>query len=139
MVQKWSIEAKVAAGLTSGAVALATLALSTSACQTLAPVPLDAQARGTVAGTVRGPEGVAPVANRLVEDVEVEPGRRVSAKTNAAGSYSILVPPGRYRIEVTLGPGEAVVSGPGFVDVAPSELVAQVNVVLGGAGVVDPG
>jgi len=117
---------------------LVAFVLGAGACRSLAPVPLDAQARGTVAGTVRGPEGVAPVADRLVELVEIESGRRESTKTNDVGDYSILVPPGRYRVEVALGPGEVVVSDPGLVDVAPSQLVAHVDVVLGGAGVVEP-
>jgi len=110
--------------------------LAGTACRSLPPGPIDTEARGTLAGAVRGPEGVAPVENRLVEAVEVDTGHRESTKTNVLGEFSLLLPPGRYRIEVALGPGEAVVEEPGVVELGPSQLVPHADVVLGGAGVV---
>jgi hypothetical protein len=119
------------------AVLLGVLALCVPACRSLGPAEVNEDTRGTLAGVVRGPEGVAPVEGRLVEAVAVDTGRRLGTRTNAEGGWTLLVPPGRYRIEVTLGPGESVVRDPGVIDVGPSQLVPHADVVLGGAGVVD--
>lgn len=126
---RWPVLARVSALV--GAIVLAG-----TACRSLPPGPIDTEARGTLAGGVRGPEGVAPVENRLVEAVEVDTGYRESTKTNVLGEFSLLLPPGRYRIEVALAPGEAVVEEPGVIELGPSELVPHADVVLGGAGVV---
>jgi hypothetical protein len=93
---------------------------------------------GTLAGTVRGPEGVAPPPGRAVEAVEVDTGARYVTETGATGGFSLMVPPGRYRIEVTLVPGEEVVEGPEVVTIEAGELADDQDVVLGGAGVVRP-
>jgi hypothetical protein len=94
-------------------------------------------ARGTIAGTVRGPEGVAPAEGRLVEAVEVQSGLRYGTTTNPAGGFSLMVPPGRYRLEVALTPPESIIKEPGVITVEPSGLVDEQDVVLGGAGVVE--
>jgi hypothetical protein len=120
--------------------ALATaLLLGATACRSLQLRSVDPSALGTLAGSIRGPDGIDPVKGRLVEAVEVKTGRRLQTETNALGEYSLLLPPGRYRIHVALAPGEAVVVDPGVVRLGPSELVAHADVVLGGAGVVDRG
>jgi hypothetical protein len=79
---------------------------------------------------------VAPVEGRLVEAVEVDTGLRYGTKTNAAGAFSLMLPPGRYRLEVALGPGESVIKDPGVVTLGSSELAHGQDVTLGGAGVV---
>jgi hypothetical protein len=86
---------------------------------------------------VRGPGGVAPPAGRQVEAVDIATGRRYATETNPVGGFSLLLPPGRYRVEVALTPGETVVESPGIVTVEPSELADEQDVILGGAGVVD--
>jgi hypothetical protein len=122
---------------TRSAILLGTLAMCAPACRTLGPAEVNEDTRGTLAGVVRGPEGIAPVKGRLVEAVEVDTRERLGTRTNAEGGWSLLVPPGRYRIEVTLAPGETVVKDPGVVEVGPSQLVPHADVELGGAGVVD--
>lgn len=115
------------------------LALAATGC-TGVPVPAtekDPSAQGTLSGAVRGPGGVAPPAGRQVEAVDVETGRRYATETNTVGGFSLLLPPGRYRVEVALTSGETVVESPGIVTVEPSELVDEQDVTLGGAGVVD--
>jgi hypothetical protein len=109
-----------------------------SACRSGAVVERagNPSARGTIAGTVRGPEGVAPVEGRLVEAVEVQSGLRYGTTTNPAGGFSLMVPPGRYRLEVALTSAESIVKEPGVITVEPSGLADEKNVVLGGAGVV---
>jgi hypothetical protein len=108
------------------------------ACRTVA-IPPDGEvptAEGTLAGTVRGPEGIAPPPGRQVEAVNVDTGDRYATETGVTGGFSLMVPPGRYRIEVTLVPGEEVVRHPGVVAVESGGLADDKDVVLGGAGVV---
>lgn len=93
-------------------------------------------ANGTISGSVAGPDGVAPVRDRLVEAVEVETGDRYPTTTSSTGGYTIELPPGRYRLEVDLADGEELASGPGVVEVGEGQLVTGVDFVLGGAGVV---
>jgi len=121
------------------AVALAAAALALGAgCRTAGPlVGGDREpAKGTISGSVAGPDGVAPVRDRLVEAVEVETGDRYPAMTSATGGYTIELPPGRYRLEVDLAEGEEVASDPGVVEVREGQLVTRADFVLGGAGVV---
>jgi hypothetical protein len=92
-------------------------------------------AEGTLAGTVRGPEGIAPPPGRQVEAVNVDTEARYATETGVTGGFSVMVPPGRYRIEVTLVPGEEVIRDPGVVAVESGGLADGKDVVLGGAGV----
>ncbi len=106
-------------------------------CRSAVGPPVEAPpARGTLAGSVRGPEGVAPVEGRLVEAVDVDTGVRYGTRTNAVGGFSLMLPPGRYRLGVVLGPGESIVEDPGVVTLGPSELARDKDVTLGGAGVI---
>jgi len=123
----------------AGAALAAMLLACAPACSSLPPPRVENEdARGTLAGSVHGPGGVAPVKGRQVVAVEVDTGRRYSTRTNDVGSYSLLVPPGRYRIEVALASGEEVVRDPGVAQVEPSQLIPEADVVLGGAGLADP-
>jgi hypothetical protein len=107
-------------------------------CRSAAVPPVEPPpVRGTLAGSVRGPEGVAPVEGRLVEAVEVDTGLRFGTKTNAVGGFSLMLPPGRYRLEVALGPGESIIEDPGVVALEPSQLAHGQDLTLGGAGVVE--
>jgi hypothetical protein len=111
----------------------------TATCRSVAVPPgdRDPSADGTVSGTVRGPDGVAPAAGREVEAVEVETGRRYTAQTNVAGSYSLMVPAGRYRLELKLEAGESLAREPEVVAVRPGELAKGQDFTLGGAGIVE--
>jgi hypothetical protein len=92
--------------------------------------------RATVAGKVTGPLGSGPIAGRLVSAVEVATGARYSTKTHVSGGFTLLVPPGRYRVEVALVPPERIVEDPGVLELAPGDFVDDADVVLGGAGLV---
>jgi hypothetical protein len=110
-------------------------------CRTAAPLigAEEVPARATVAGKLTGPRGSGPIDGRLVSAVEVTPGARYSTKTHLSGGFSLLLPPGRYRLEVALVPAERVVQDPGVLELAPGAFVGEANVVLGGAGLVrDP-
>jgi hypothetical protein len=78
-------------------------------------------ANGTIAGHVRA-EGGAPVVSRLVKAVSLEDGQQYETSTNSAGTYSLKVPPGRYRLEVQLRQGERLVRQPGETKINTSDL-----------------
>ena len=112
------------------------LALAGGACRTGVPV-LDTSAPppstdGTIAGTVRGPGNTAPVAGRTVTATSTRSALTFEALTNAEGSYSMKVPPGRYRLRIALREGEQLYDEPGEVTVDPSDIEAgQDFIVLG--------
>jgi hypothetical protein len=103
----------------------------------IAPGPENQRARGTLSGTVTGPDETLPVAGRLVEAVDVTTGARFSTTTDRAGGYSILLPAGTYRIEVALGRDEAVAKKPPLVEIGPGQVRTGIDVIFGGAGVVE--
>lgn len=126
-----------------GSCALLVLALTlgvgvSPACRSVAVPPAGEvpAADGTLAGTVRGPGGVAPPPGRQVEAVNVDTGARYATETGVTGGFSLMVPPGHYRIEVALVPGEEIVEDPGVVTVEAGGLADDKDVTLGGAGVV---
>lgn len=67
---------------------------------------------GTVTGIVTGPDGKAPLVDRVVEAVNVSTSERTSARTNPAGGYTLQLTPGTYRIELRLQPGETLAKHP---------------------------
>jgi hypothetical protein len=107
-------------------------------CRTAAPLigAEDVAARATVAGKVTGPQGSSPLEGRLVSVVEVTTGARYSTKTHVSGGFTLLVPPGSYRLDVALAPAEKIVKDPGVLELAAGALVDEANVVLGGGGLV---
>ena len=62
--------------------------------------------------------------------VSLEGGRRHSATTNVTGGFSIPVPPGKYRLEVSLRAGERLLRSPGTIDINESDLDANLEVVI---------
>ena len=49
-------------------------------------------------------------------------GQKFETTTNNAGTYTLKVPPGKYRIEVELREGERLVKQPGETEVHQSDL-----------------
>ena len=125
-----------AAGL--GLVAL----LSIGACRQGVPVidtsPGPAEQNGTISGTVRGPEGTSAIEGRVVEVVNVATGERLRATTNNAGGFTIKVPPGKYRVELTLHDGESIVKQPGIINVNRSDVDAHADFVIGTSRIARP-
>jgi hypothetical protein len=119
-----------------GLAALASLVLV--ACHPGVPVvdtgPKPAHPNGTIAGSVRGPQNSAPAVDRLVAAVGIDTGRRFQARTDKAGSYTIEVPPGRYRLEVELHEGERLQTRPDEVQVDASDVDSDRDFVLVGPG-----
>jgi hypothetical protein len=94
----------------------------------------DKTAHGTIGGTLQAQGGGGPIAGRHVDALDILSNARYSAITNVAGGFSIEVPPGKYRLRVELLDGEAVVKGPGTIDINPSDLDANIEVEVGRAG-----
>ena len=91
----------------------------------------DNTARGTIGGILQGARHGDPLPGRRVEAVGVRTGARYSAVTNVTGGFSIEVPPGKYRLEVELREGEAVVRNPGTIDINRSDLDSNIKVEVG--------
>lgn len=113
-----------------------------TACRQGVPVidtsPRPPETDGTISGTVRGPEGTSAVAGRTVEVINVATGDRQSVATNSAGGFTFKVKPGRYRVELTLLPGEALVRRPSIIDVNRSDVDAHADFVVGPSKVSKP-
>jgi hypothetical protein len=119
------------------AAVMAVAVTSVAACRRGGPV-IDPGERppttdGTISGTVRGPEGTSSIAGRDVEVLNLATGERMQTKTNNAGGFSFKVKPGKYRVEVTLVPGESVLKRPGVMNINHSDVDAHADFVLGSA------
>ena len=105
--------------------ALAAGSISLGACYSSRPVvdtrPGPRVQEGTIAGHVSTDTDV-PVVSRVVRAVPLDGASAHETTTNEAGSYTLKVPPGRYRLEVELRPGERLVEQPGENEVNPSDL-----------------
>jgi carboxypeptidase family protein len=111
-------------------------------CRQSAPV-LDAGSRplvsrGTITGTIRGPEGVSPLSGRTVEIVNLATGERHRATTSTNGGFTSQLPKGKYRLELALRDGETLVAQPDEVNVDQEDIDSHVEFVLGAPRVVRP-
>ena len=86
-------------------------------------------APGTIAGIV-SVVGGDPLPGRRVTAIPVGLPERYSAVTNVTGGFSIPVPPGQYRLQVTLLDGERIVKQPGEIDINNSDLDANLEIVI---------
>ena len=84
---------------------------------------------GTLAGRVLT-DGDAAVVSRIVRAIAAD-GTRHEATTNSAGTYSMKVPPGRYKLEVELKEGERLIKGPAETEVNASDLDPDRSFVIG--------
>ena len=104
------------------------------ACRQGVPVvdlgPKPPEARGTLTGSVRGPEGTSPVAGREIRIVNTETGAQYTATTSDTGGFTIQVPAGKYRFELPLRDGETLVKRPGIVDLNQSDVDSRIEFVL---------
>ncbi len=115
----------------------AVLVLAVLGCRPGVPVldtgaPPPAQ-DGTIAGHVRTTGGT-PLVGRLVKAVPVDGTEAHEMRTSSTGSYTMKVPPGRYRLEVELRDGERLSKQPGETQVNASDLdeAQDFEVVIGG-------
>ena len=86
---------------------------------------------GTITGTLSTEDGKGPIPGRKLTAVSLETGARLSVTTSDTGGYTLKVPPGRYRMEVELAPGEVIVKDQGTFTVSKSELQHDVDIRIG--------
>ncbi len=115
-----------AAWIVAVVVVAAAVLLSVAACRRGVPVVDPGQAPPTTDGTISGrlmtPGGAARLPGRLIEVINVHSGQRRTVSSNADGAFTVKVPPGKYRLQVELRPGEAIVKAPETIDINPSDL-----------------
>src|SRR5688500_1218570 len=106
-----------------------------AACRAGVPV-IDANpgppvVNGTITGTLSSEDGKGPIQGRKLTAISPETGARLSVTTSDTGGYTLKVPPGRYRMEVELAPGEVIVKDQGTFTVSKSELQHDVDIRIG--------
>ena len=85
---------------------------------------------GTIAGIVATSAQVA-VPGRTVAAVSTSTGRRFDAQTGVDGGYTIQVPRGTYRLEVSLWANEMVLKQPEVTRITRSDVDASRDFVIG--------
>jgi hypothetical protein len=129
----------VATGARLPASCLLVLLAMCGACRPGTPV-VDAGSKpasvdGTISGSVTGPNQSAPVSGRTVRATSIETGQTYEATTSNTGGYTMKVPPGRYKLDVQLLPGERLMKEPGETRVNASDLdPGRDFVIIGGSG-----
>ena len=87
---------------------------------------------GTIAGIVTT-EAKAPLPDRKVTAINTQTGARFDVMTGPNGGYTVKVPPGQYRLELELQPGESVAKHPGETRITKGDLDSQRHFVIAGA------
>lgn len=85
---------------------------------------------GTVSGAVSTSDKTVPLTGRKVTLTEITTNQRYDTTTASNGGYTIQVPPGTYRIELELRPGETLEKHPADARVNNSDLDAGRDFVV---------
>ena len=108
--------------------------LYSGACRQGVPVvdlgPKPPDARGTITGIVRGPEGTSAMTGRTVELINVETGEKHTTTTALNGGFTIQLPKGKYRLELPLRAGETLVKRPDVVDLGRGDIDSHIEFVV---------
>jgi hypothetical protein len=75
---------------------------------------------------------------RTVEVVNLQTGARQQTTTSNTGGFTFKVPPGKYRVELTLLDGETLVKRPDVIEVNRSDVDAHADFVVGAGRVARP-
>jgi Carboxypeptidase regulatory-like domain len=120
------------------AVLTLSVAVLASACRHAVPVvdnsPKPANPQGTIAGTVTTPATERPLAGRVVRAINNASGAEFRATTNNSGGFTLMVPPGRYRLDVVLQAGEGLVHPPDAINVGAGDIDSNIALVVGRTG-----
>jgi carboxypeptidase family protein len=105
-----------------------------SGCRRAAPATLERahgpEPKGRVSGIVHGPQGADPFDGRPVEVVNMATGARQRTMTTSGGRFAFRLPPGKYRVELSLRPGESILRQPELISVGPSDVEARAEFVV---------
>jgi hypothetical protein len=85
---------------------------------------------GTISGRVTTAGDASRLVGRKVEAINLTTGAKAGTTTSSMGGFSLKVPPGKYRLTVELRDGEALARPPGTIDINPSDLDHDVEVVV---------
>ena len=106
-----------------------------AACRAGVPVigatPGPPAVSGTITGTISTEDGKSGIQGRKVTAVNLDTGVRRTVISSETGGYTLQVPPGKYRMEVELAAGEAIVKNEGTFSVSKSELQHDVDLRIG--------
>jgi Carboxypeptidase regulatory-like domain len=113
-------------------VVLALILTSSVACHPGQPLAggVKLPSGGTVSGAVSAHDTTVPVVGRKVTVTEVTTNAHYDTTTAANGGYTIQVPPGTYRIELELRPGEVLEKQPAETSIHTSDLDARRDFVV---------
>lgn len=95
------------------------------------PAPRAPEPHATITGTVRGLDATSSVAGRTLAVIDVTTGQRTVVRTSSSGGFSVAVPAGRYRLEMSLHDGETLVTHPDLLNVDQGDRGANVELVVG--------
>lgn len=87
---------------------------------------------GSISGTVTADDGATPLGARKVTAVNADTGARFDVSTSTEGGYTVRVPPGKYRLEVELRPGETLATDPRSTEVGAGDLDSGRDFVVTG-------
>lgn len=85
---------------------------------------------GTISGRVMTENDSSRLSARRVEVVNIATGDRRVVSTSTNGGFTIKVPPGKYRLQVELRPGEKITKTPETIDINPSDMDSDIEVVI---------
>jgi hypothetical protein len=104
-----------------------------SGCQRDTPVsaPTKSVPQATITGTVRGAEGASAVSGRRLEIIDIVTGQRTVVQTSSDGGFSVAVPAGRYRLEMSLHSGEKLIKHPDLLDLNHGGADANIELIVG--------
>ena len=94
--------------------------------------------KGRVSGIVRGPQGANPFEGRSVEVVNMATGARQRTMTTSGGRFAFRLPPGRYRVELALRPGESILRQPDVISVGANDVESRAEFVVSAARTTHP-
>lgn len=134
----WLVRLATPMVLLAGLLALLSIGACRQGVPVLDPGSRPATAAGTVSGTVRAAAGGAAVEGRAVEVVNVDTGAVQRTTTSTTGGFTFKVTPGRYRVQLTLLEGEALVKQPGVITVNRSDVDAHADFVIGTSRIARP-
>ena len=93
--------------------------------------PKPPEPAGTISGQLQTPGGGAPIVGRLVTAVNNTSGQRFQVRTSNTGGFTFKLPPGSYRLEVELKPGEGATGAPTNQRVGESDLDTNIVITVG--------
>lgn len=91
---------------------------------------LDAKPHGTISGRLTLSGGPSSLNRRVVIATNTKTGHDYRTRTNDVGDYTFLVPSGRYRLDVTLGPSETLADPNPVIELHDDDIKADVNIAI---------